>query len=106
MRSGGQAGQRFGIDDGDPLVGQVLAAADQRPRPVVVRLGVEHFAARQRGGVEGADHRRPADVAAGDDQRGLGQPETGIKRLAAETAGGEGLGKRLAAFPPAPAPPR
>ena len=75
------------------LVGQVLAAADQRRTPLVVRVGVEHLVAGQRRGVERADDRRPVDVSAGDDQRRLGQPETGIECLAAEAAGRERLGK-------------
>ncbi len=100
MRPGGQASQGIGIDDDDALIGQVLAAADQRPDALVIRLGVEHFVAGQRRGVERADDRRPVDVSARDDQRSLGQAETGIEGLATEAARLEGLGEGVERFGP------
>ena len=98
--------QPLGIGDGDLLVGKVLAAADEPAAAFDEHRAVGspddlHGAAVGEGmGIEAAHHRRPADIAAGDDQRGLGQAVARIKRLAAETAGREGFGEAVERFRP------
>ena len=91
---------RLRIGNGDLLVGQVSAAADQCPHALVIGIGIDHLAARQSRGVERANHRRGPHVAAGDDQRGLGQAKTGVERLTAKSARGKSLGKGVQSLRP------
>ena len=75
--------------------GRVSPQPTSRRAPAVARRTTAPPVVGKGLGLEIADHRRLRDVAAGNDQRRLGQAVTGIKRLAAEAAGREDLGEAI-----------
>ncbi len=95
-----QLDRRLGVDDRDPLPSPRPAAAHQparSPGPCRGRRGRRgrHLVPFQGGDLDGLDPRQAARDSAADEQRRLGEAVAGIERLAAEAAGGEGLGEAL-----------
>ena len=106
-RPGGQVAQRLGIDDDDFLVGQVVGrsrpglARPRRPaRRRSLRAGPAPAASKAR--TTGGSR----DVSAGDDQRRLGQTETGDRTPRGGSRRVRRPRQRRRAFPPGPARPR